>query len=120
MSRYRDAQWGKSASGRLLAEDLVSTMRHYVPFAPRVVPRALVRRLAGDRCADLLGIPREPLVSIVATGARWSAQLTSLVEPLTRPWVLVAMEAAIAAQRQGRSASFRIPGTLLGQRQIAD
>lgn len=120
MHRYRKAQWAKSVPGQLLAKDLVNVMRRYVPLGPRSLPQALIRRLAGDECADLLEIPRTPLVGGLDKGFEWGSALTPLFEPLTRSWALPAMEAAIAYQRQGRSARFRIPFGLLSQRHVAD
>jgi hypothetical protein len=57
MDALRRRHWAASAEGGRLAEALVSVLRSCLPapLAPLTVP--LIRHLAGDRCADLLGLP---------------------------------------------------------------
>jgi len=64
MDALRRRHWSASAEGGRLATALVTVLRSCLPgpLAPLRVP--LIRHLAGDRCADLLGLPR-------AGAARW-------------------------------------------------
>jgi hypothetical protein len=64
MDALRRRHWAPSSEGKRLAVALVAVLRSCLPapFAPLPVP--LIRHLAGERCADLLGLP-------TAGAARW-------------------------------------------------
>jgi hypothetical protein len=61
MGRLRDQFWARSSEGISQAHATLAVMQQALPgrqFAG--LPAALVRHLAGDRCADLLELPRAP------------------------------------------------------------
>jgi hypothetical protein len=58
MESFRRRHWAASVEGRRLAATLVAMLRCCVPAPLAPLPLALIRHLTGDRCADLLGLPR--------------------------------------------------------------
>jgi squalene cyclase len=65
------ARWGSSPEGVAQAETTLSLMQELIPVRPfATLPAALVRFLAGDRCADLLGVARADWTSkLLSSGA---------------------------------------------------
>lgn len=120
MQRTRANAWRRSAQGTLLAEQLISCMRHYFPGRSRKLPRALVRFFSGSRCADLLEIPPAPSATLLLEGAAASSILPEIVEPLLQQYGSNLTEVAIDAQRRGKSAAFRIPRGLFQGWRLGD
>ena len=118
MEAIRDRQWRANEDGTVLAKSVVGMMQDYFPGdAFDGFPIALVRTLAGDHCADLLGLPPQ-------TGRAWSSTLVPRStsgfraapdSPSTRmvAWAShLFMEGMVLAERAGKSAKFRIPKSL--------
>ena len=119
MEAIRDRQWRPSVDGHELMRPLLELMQSYFPGdALDGFPVALVRALAGDHCADLLGLPE----------ADWTRQLLDAATVLDE-WIprgdsrspgaqLFAfathlfMEGVVLASREGKNARFRIPTSL--------
>jgi squalene cyclase len=118
----RDRSWGASPEGAELAQATVKLMQQLFGGEGRLarLPAALVRHLAGDRCADLLGLPPEDRrESALADAVTW---LDEAVAPAAHgdPFIVLAQKAAMvvmralaAHARQGKQVSFRIPDTLI-------
>lgn len=119
MEAIRDRQWRSSEDGKVLAKSVVGMMQDYFPGeAFDGFPIALVRTLAGDHCADLLGLPPGDWTRFVLDAG------TALDEwiprgapdaPSTRlvAWAShVFMEGIVLAEREGKQAKFRIPKSL--------
>jgi hypothetical protein len=115
MERIRARQWASSPDGHVLTRALVEMMQGYFPKLLGGVPDALIRQLAGDGCADLLGLkPRDWTVALVEAGER----LEGLLDPELHGSRLFArathrlMEGIVLVQREGKQAQFRIPPSL--------
>ena len=121
MEAIRDRQWARGTDGQKLIVPLVEMMKDYFPgTALDGFPVALIRTLAGDYCADLLGLP----------AADWSRSLISFASVVDEVFDradhqslgsrLLArathdfMEAIVEAKRDGKDAQFRIPKSLQG------
>jgi Squalene-hopene cyclase C-terminal domain/ER-bound oxygenase mpaB/B'/Rubber oxygenase, catalytic domain/Prenyltransferase and squalene oxidase repeat len=109
MVRTRTDEWAESAHGRLLAQQLVSCMRHYFPGKSRGLPHALVRFFSGHRCADMLGLGRAPAAAVMLETSVATELLPRVVEPLLQQLGGRLTRVAIDAQRRGKPARFRIP-----------
>jgi hypothetical protein len=119
MDAIRDRQWAPSPSGRALIKPLVGMMESY--FVGKTfdgVPTALIRFLAGDHCADLLGLPDADWTRVLVEGA---ATIGHLIDdddpndPASRIFAQLShgfMEAVVLEQREGKQAGFRLPRSL--------
>lgn len=119
MDAIRDRQWAPSEEGRALTRRLVELMADFVPGqAFDGVPVALIRYLAGDHCADLLGLPSTDWM-------RHLVEAAELVEPvlelgdrelglsrLFERFRQQIMHAVVNVEREGKQARFRIPASL--------
>jgi hypothetical protein len=95
MQVMRERYWGACPEGQAQARATVSLMEEMVPLRPfATLPAALVRFLAGDRCADLLGVAR----------ADWTQKLLgsgAFVFDHAVPRRMTGSALAAAAQRAG-------------------
>ncbi len=113
MDRIRARQWSASDDGATLARVLVEMMQSYFPGGVLdSVPTALIRQLAGDRCADLLGLPARNWTSLlVDVGEHLDAALDPDMALFAKATHHL-MEGIVLAEREGKQAQFRIPGSL--------
>lgn len=119
MEAIRDRQWRSSDDGKVLAKPLVELMQSYFPGELLDgFPIALIRALAGDHCADLLGLPAadwtRQLLDAATVVNEWIPRGDSR-SPSARlfAWATHAfMEGVVLATREGKNARFRIPKSL--------
>lgn len=119
MDAIRDRQWAASEDGRVLVAPLLELMQSYLPGrAFDGVPAALVRHLAGDHCADLLGLPATDWPRTLLDVALELGGALAHVDPTHGRSRLLAhathlfMEGIVLAEREGKQARFRIPPAL--------
>lgn len=119
MEAIRERQWQASADGEALIEPLVGMMESYFPGAPLDgIPTALIRTLAGDVCADLLGLPPSDWTRhLITAGTELDDWLPRVddndVGTRLMAWVTHAfMEGVVLVEREGKEAKFRIPPAL--------
>jgi squalene cyclase len=119
MEAIRDRQWRANEDGTLLARSVVGMMQDYFPGeAFDGFPIALVRTLAGDHCADLLGLPPADWTRMVIDAGTALDQWIPRGAPDSPSTRMVAwashlfMEGMVLAEREGKSAKFRIPKSL--------
>jgi hypothetical protein len=118
----REVGWHASAAGTLLAAALVETMQGYMP-AERLasLPVALIRHIAGDRCADVLELPDADWTGALLSLERPVSELTdplldlSPVGYVTQAASYAILQGVAASLREGKSAHFRIPDDLLAK-----
>jgi squalene cyclase len=121
MDLIRARQWARSADGLTLARYLIELMQQAVPGrALDGIPVALVRRLAGDHAADLLGLPRADWTTVLLN-AMGSVAAADLDDELTRSRVFaeashLVMRGVVEIVREGRNAKFRMPSALVQQK----
>ena len=83
------------------------------------IPAALVRHLAGDHCADLLGVPRADWTALLVEAATRMAHLFDFAERradvlgLARRASFDLMKALHGWAREGKRVDFRIPEALI-------
>lgn len=119
MEAIRERQWAESPDGKELIKPLVGMMEAYFPGTPLDgIPNALIRTLAGDVCADLLGLPpadwTRHIINAATTVDDWLPRLDDK-DPAARlfAWATHAfMEGVVLAEREGKDAKFRIPVSL--------
>jgi hypothetical protein len=120
MSRLRERYWGPSPEGAAQARATLAVMQEALPgrqFAG--LPAALVRHLAGDRCADLLDLPRAAWARRLVQGGAFLLQ-TAVPRKLTRTALAAtAQQASFALMRAlgelntgDHPVTFHIPGEL--------
>lgn len=119
MEAIRQRQWRTSPQGRALGHALLEMMQTFFTrgrldgLAP-----TLVRFLAGDRCADLLGLPPADWTrTLVSIGASTAATLDrdardGLLERGFGLAARAAMRAIVELEREGKDAPFRLPASL--------
>ena len=128
MEHIRATQWQASPEGAQLATALVGLMSKFLPGrALDGLPIAMMRELAGDHCADLLGLPqagwtcgesctpprRSKAGSAPATTTRSSASSS----PMRRTGC---SEGLVNAFRLGKQTKFRIPPALMHKWDLND
>ncbi len=103
----------------MLINPLIEMMQSYFPGrAFDGFPIALVRSLAGDHCADLLGLTRtdwtQSLLSLgTSVGERLGAgDPSDLGSRLVAHATHQIMEGIVQVEREGKQAKFRIPMAL--------
>jgi hypothetical protein len=115
--------WAPSTEGAALARTSLDVMRELMPDPDfKGIAPTLVRHLAGERCADLLGvepsdwsqvlIDPSPLLATIeghVVGRVFETPLT----PLLQQAAYGTMEALSQQQRQGKDATFSIPPDFL-------
>lgn len=119
MDAIRERQWAESPQGRKLAAALVGMMQefftrnHFKGLTP-----TLVRFLAGDQCADVLGVApsdwTRAFVSETAHVLDWldeDARETHLEKAIGLVGADV-MKAIVVFERSGKRAPFRVPASL--------
>ncbi|MFO0759280.1 MAG: oxygenase MpaB family protein [Byssovorax sp.] len=119
MDAVRRRHFEASPQGRMLASALCDCMRSYLP-APGLehLPATLVRHLAGDACADMLGLPRADWTSLLVDAAGGAVsvlerrQRDGLFTRLAERFSAALMQGLITAQRDGKQAPFRLPASL--------
>ncbi|MFT3713227.1 MAG: oxygenase MpaB family protein [Archangium sp.] len=117
MEAIRDRQWAPSEDGKILTQSLVGMMQSYFPGdALDGFPNALIRTLAGDHCADLLGLPQADWTRSVIDAGTVIDQYIPRGNSQLEKWVAWAshqfMEGVVKQQREGKNARFRIPDAL--------
>lgn len=115
----RRRQWASSPQGTRLAESLVRSMQEYMPGpAFQQLPIALVRHLAGDACADLLGLPRSDWTNLFLEtcvdlqGALSRRERHSHLGRVFERFQGALMKGMIGVQRLGKGTALRLPSTL--------
>ncbi|HKU40765.1 MAG TPA: oxygenase MpaB family protein, partial [Polyangiales bacterium] len=120
MDAIRGRQWASSKDGKQLIVPLIEMMQSYFPG--RILdgmPIALVRHLAGDHCADLLGLPKTDCVLLLVEGVQVYDALRDVLGFDDRLDALFAyathtlMKGVVTVEREGKQARFRIPKSLL-------
>ncbi|MBL8950368.1 MAG: DUF2236 domain-containing protein [Myxococcaceae bacterium] len=118
MELIRARQWARSDDGVVLGRALVELMQEALP-GPLVdgLPVALIRRLAGDHAADLLGLPKADWTTVVLNAGSALDALFDLDDELARSAVLAGcsqrlMQAVVLFEREGKRARFRMPVAL--------
>ncbi len=118
MEAIRDRQWARGEDGVELIKPLIETMQAYFPGdAFDGLPTALVRTLAGDHCADLLGLPQADWTrSLISVGTTVDQLLGGGTGDLSARLVAHVshqlMEGIVMVERDGKQAKFRIPTAL--------
>jgi squalene cyclase len=119
MDAIRDRQWKSSGAGHALITPLISMMEDYfVGKAFDGIPTALVRFLAGDHCADILGLPEADWTRSLVEGAGLIGHVLrddDPTDPMARVFATLShslMEFIVLQQREGKQAGFRIPTSL--------
>ncbi len=119
MDAIRDRQWAESTAGKRLIKPLVRMMEAY--FVGRAfdgIPTALVRFLAGDHCADILGLPESDWTRALIEGAAFVHEQLDDLTPDDKISRVVAklshqmMKGIVLAEREGKHARFRLPRSL--------
>jgi len=112
--------WGASAEGEQLTSATLDLMRNLLPHSPLDgLPGALVRHLAGDQCADLLGVPRADWTILLVDAATKLtrfldfAERTTDVTGLARYASFEMMKTLHGLSREGKQVTFRIPDALI-------
>ncbi len=119
MDAIRDRQWAACADGQGLIKPLIALMESFWPgHGLDGLPVALVRHLAGDHCADLLGLPRADWTQVlIRAGSTLDALLGRATPQLAGPLIAhvtqLMMKAIVAVNREGKQARFRLPTSLL-------
>ncbi len=119
MDAIRDRQWARSTSGRALIRPLIRLMEELIPGkAFDGIPIAMMRELAGDHCADLLGLPptdwtrllieAEELIAPIANLGIKELGLSKIYDGVRQ----AIMHGIVAIEREGKHAKFRIPSSL--------
>lgn len=121
MAAIRERQWAPSGAGQQLAAALVDMMQELftrdIDAVDGLTP-TLVRYLAGDRCADMLGLPESDWTELLV---RALERATDAIDDDDRETWLEHQLGAIAGasmrwitevERGHKSASFRIPESL--------
>ncbi|MDP3502374.1 MAG: oxygenase MpaB family protein [Myxococcales bacterium] len=119
MEAIRDRQWRTSTDGAALTKALIEMMQQYFPGdAFDGFPVALVRLLAGDHCADLLGLPpadwTKHVIDVVAELETWltAGDPTVVSRRLLDSASFAVMRMVVTVERDGKQAQFRIPPSL--------
>ncbi|MBK7857342.1 MAG: DUF2236 domain-containing protein [Archangiaceae bacterium] len=119
MEAIRDRQWKSSSAGKALIKPLVEMMESY--FAGKAfdgAPTALVRFLAGDHCADILGLADADWTSALIDGAALVGHVLRDDDPDDAASRIFArlthqmMEGIVKLERKGKQAQFRLPKSL--------
>jgi hypothetical protein len=112
--------WGASPEGETLTRATLDLMRELLLHTPiDGLPAALVRHLAGDHCADLLGVPRADWTILLVDAATRLTRLLDLTERTTDVTGLARlasfemMKALHGLSREGKQVTFRIPDALI-------
>lgn len=117
----RRRQWAPSVEGHDLAAALVDMMNRFFTFDLTTfhgfIP-TLIRFLAGDHCADLLGLSKGNMSTLLGLAGELAHDLdVSDHEPLLSKALGAitheGMKAVLVAEREGKQASFRLPDSLL-------
>nr|UXE44853.1 hypothetical protein Hi04_10k_c3807_00018 [uncultured bacterium] len=118
MDLIRAGQWARSEDGLSLARALVELMQEALPG--RLLdgfPVALIRHLAGDHVADLLGLPRADWTSLLINAKGALDKAFDLDDELERSRLFAQvshrlMERLVLFEREGKQTQFRIPRSL--------
>jgi hypothetical protein len=127
MQALRDRCWAASAEGAAQAAAVLSLLRDLVPLKPfRTLPAALVRHLAGARCADLLDLPRADVTQkLLESGVfvldnalpEWAGR--SALAGAAQRACFALMKTLGELNLDGRPAAFQIPAELTPGREPA-
>jgi len=74
----------ETPESKALIRELVHIMRGFVPWWLGPMPAALMRSLNGARVADLLEVPRNPVLDTIIVGTRWLRQRHRLLATFAR------------------------------------
>jgi squalene cyclase len=119
MDAVRRRHWSASSQGEMLGRALVECMQEYMP-SPwlKRLPVTLVRHLAGDTCADLLGMNQGDWTAVLVDGADdllvkfLRADRNQSISRVLERFSAELMKFLISVQRGGKRAPFRIPASL--------
>ncbi|MGE3628850.1 MAG: oxygenase MpaB family protein, partial [Sandaracinaceae bacterium] len=121
MDAIRQRQWTPSPQSRELARALVDMMQEFFTQDARALDGltpTLIRYLAGDHCADLLGLPPSDWTELMVTALRDATDLIDIDDRegwLERQLGRVtgtSMRWIADVERGSKRASFRIPASL--------
>ncbi|TNE91553.1 MAG: DUF2236 domain-containing protein [Deltaproteobacteria bacterium] len=126
MDAIRDDQWAPSEQGRRLTHQLCWSIADMMPAPTNPgVPMAemLIREVAGDRCADVLGLPKyAKRRAIIRKVLHVQSRIANVLELHHRhpryasvpAYIATAvMEALILVEREGKQTTFRLPDALV-------
>jgi hypothetical protein len=120
MERIRATQWVASPEGNTLGKALIAFMQKYLPGrAFDGLPVSMMRELAGDHCADLLGLPPSGWTRRIVHAAAEIDDFFgrgadhSIVGRLLAEASHKLMEGIVLAFREGKQTKFRIPTALV-------
>lgn len=119
MEAVRQRQWRRSPEGTMLARALVDmTQSFFTRGLFGGLTPTLIRFLAGDLCADLLGLPPADWTkTVVSLGAQVAGAFDvdaheRALETAFGMLTLQAMKAVVTFERAGKHAAIRIPESL--------
>ncbi len=120
MQAIRRRQWNVSAEGKNLTRALLEMMDRFFTFDITAFSGFIptqIRFLAGDHCAELIGVPQSHLEGLLSLASRIAEGVGFLDhEQLTAETLgkiaKEGMKAIIFAEREGKQASFRLPESL--------
>ena len=125
MEAGRHRYWGRSPEGPALAKATLAVMQELLPAGMlNDVPVALVRHLAGDRCADLLDLPTSRWATALVKGSSFvfDSTLAHLfngargggpgLARVVQQGSFALMKAVGEINRDGKEATFQIPAAL--------
>jgi hypothetical protein len=121
LESVRQRQWAPSAAGRELAAALLQMIHEYftreIQLLNGLAP-TLIRHLAGDHCADILGLPPSNWTASFVLAFR---EVTDVIDIDDRQTIIERSLGALAqawmrrltnAERTYKSATFRVPDSL--------
>jgi squalene cyclase len=119
MEQIRTSQWVASREGATLAAALVKMQQAFLPgHLFDGLPVSLMRELAGDHCADLLGLPRADWTRRLVHAATelddvFGGDHHRVSNALLYKASHALMKGLVLAFREGKQTRFRIPSTLI-------
>lgn len=124
MEAFRERQWAASATGQQLAAALVNTMQDLftrdIDHLDGLTP-TLVRHFAGDRCADLLGLPNADWTRVIVEAVRDGRHIVHLknrnrrIQRRLGEVAVKSMRWMTHIERGDKGAPFRLPESLRDQ-----
>jgi hypothetical protein len=119
MDAIRERQWAESPQGRKLSAALVAMMQEFFTRNHfRGLTPTLVRFLAGDQCADVIGVAPSDWTRAFVSETAHALDLIdhdareSLLEKAIGLVGADVMKAIIVFERSGKRAPFRVPASL--------
>lgn len=120
--RIRERQWGSSDSGHALVQAIVGFYDRFMPGLLQTMPATQIRWFAGDRAADVLGLPPgDWTASVIAAANLLDRELhavedrSTALSALGRHVTLGVLKGMEGALRGGDRPLFQIPLPLRGR-----